>query len=154
MKSIAIMAVFVALLISGCATVPMATKTESDAAKAFLPPEPGMAGLYIYRNSVVGQALKKDVFIDGKCLGETASGVYFYTTVEGDKTHVIATESEFSANSLEMLFEAGKNYFIRQYIKLGLFVGGAGLELIPEERGKKDVAPLGMAFQGQCSGPQ
>jgi hypothetical protein len=43
------------------------------------------------------------------------------------------------------------NYFIRQYIKIGLFVGGAGLELVDEEEGKKDVSKLGMATKGTCS---
>jgi hypothetical protein len=28
--------------------------------------------------------------------------------------------------------EAGKNYFIEQFIKLGVFVGGAGLEQVDE----------------------
>jgi hypothetical protein len=49
------------------------------------------------------------------------------------------------------MFEAGKNYFIRQYIKMGVFVGGAGLEQVPEEQGKKDIAQLEMAKPGKCS---
>jgi len=46
--------------------------------------------------------------------------------------------------------EAGKNYFVRQFIKLGAFVGGADLDLIPEEEGKADVAKLEMAKPGTC----
>lgn len=46
---------------------------------------------------------------------------------------------------------AGKNYFVRQFIKLGAFVGGADLELVPEEQGKADVAKLEMAKPGTCS---
>lgn len=63
----------------------------------------------------------------------------------------MATESEFSPNKLEMFFEAGKNYFIRQYIKLGAFVGGANLELVPEATGKEAVSKLDMAQSGKCS---
>ena len=37
------------------------------------------------------------------------------------------------------------NYFINQYIKMGVFVGGAGLELVNEEEGKKAVASLDLA---------
>ena len=77
--------------------------------------------------------------------------MFFYTEVEGGKKHKVDTESEFSPNSLELMFEAGKKYFIRQFIKLGVFVGGAGLELIPEEQGKKDVAKLELAKSGKCS---
>lgn len=140
-----------ALLMSGCASVDMATKEESTKAKEFNAPSQGNAGVYVYRNSFVGKALKKDVWIDGKCIGESAPDVFFYTEVEGNKTHKVDTESEFSPNTLEMMFVAGKNYFIRQFIKMGVFVGGAGLEEIPEEQGKADIAKLEMAKPGTCS---
>ena len=107
--------------------------------------------MYVYRNSFVGKALKKDIWIDGKCVGESAPDVFFHTEVQGGKTHKIDTESEFSPNTLELIFEAGKNYFIRQYIKMGVFVGGAGLEQVPEEQGKKDIGQLEMAEPGKCS---
>jgi len=99
----------------------------------------------------VGKALKKDVWVDNKCLGETAPDVFFYTEVKGNQTHAIATESEFSPNPLSLLMEAGKNYFIRQYIKIGAFVGGAGLEVIPEDQGKLAVSKLDLATPGTCS---
>lgn len=140
-----------ALFISGCASVDMASKEESAIAKEFNAPSQGNSGVYIYRNSFIGKALKKDIWIDGKCIGESAPDVFFYTEVEGNKIHKIDTESEFSPNTLEMMFIAGKNYFIRQFIKLGVFVGGAGLEEIPEEQGKVDIAELEMARPGACS---
>lgn len=139
-----------AMLLTGCASVNMASKEESDKVKQFSAPGPGNSGLYVYRNSVVGQALKKDLWVDGKCLGESASNVFFYTQVEGGKKHKIETESEFSPNAMELFFDAGKNYFVRQYIKLGAFVGGADLEQIPDEQGKVDVAKLGLAQSGNC----
>jgi hypothetical protein len=139
-----------ALLMTGCASVNMASKEESDKAKAFQAPSAGNAGLYVYRNSFVGKALKKDIWVDGKCLGESASDVFFYTQVEGGKTHKIETESEFSPNALELFMDAGKSYFVRQFIKLGAFVGGADLELMPQEQGQGDVAKLAMAQPGTC----
>ena len=142
------------LLASGCASVDMASKAESVKAKEFNSPSQGNAGVYIYRDSFVGKALKKNVWINGKCVGESAPDVFFYTEVEGGKTHKIDTESEFSPNTLELMFEAGKNYFIRQFIKMGVFVGGAGLEQIPEEQGKIAVSKLEMAQPGKCSTAQ
>lgn len=140
-----------ALVMTGCASVNMASKEESDKAKQFAAPGAGNSGLYVYRDSFVGKALKKDIWVNGKCLGESASDVFFYTQVEGGKKHKIETESEFSPNALEVFTEAGKNYFIRQFIKFGAFVGGADLEQIPEEQGKAAVAKLGMAQAGTCS---
>ena len=151
MKIAPVIAVAVTLLVSGCASVDLASKAESARAKEFNPPSQGNAGVYVYRDSFVGKALKKDVWIDGKCIGETAPDVFFYTEVEGGKKHKVDTESEFSPNTLELMFEAGKNYFIRQFIKMGVFVGGAGLEQIPEEQGKTAVSKLEMANPGKCS---
>ncbi len=151
MKIISVITLSATLLLSGCASVEMASKTESSKAKEFGSPAQGNAGVYVYRDSFVGKALKKDVWIDGKCIGETAPDVFFYTEVEGGKKHKVDTESEFSPNTLEVMFETGKNYFIRQFIKMGVFVGGAGLEQISEEQGKADVAKLEMAKPGKCS---
>lgn len=148
-QSITILALS-ALALTGCASVNMASTEKSDQAKLFSAPSAGNSGLYVYRNSFVGKALKKDVLVDGNCLGESAADVFFYTQVEGGKNHKIETESEFSPNALEMYMEAGKNYFVRQFIKLGAFVGGADLEKIPEEQGKADVVKLGLAQPGTC----
>ena len=152
MKIVSVFALAAALITSGCASVDMASKAESEKAKEFNPPSQGNAGVYIYRDSFVGQALKKDVWIDGNCIGESAPNVFFYTELEGGKKHKVDTESEFSPNTFELMFESGKNYFIRQFIKIGVFVGGAGLEQISEEQGKIDVAKLEMAKSGKCSG--
>jgi hypothetical protein len=154
MKIFSVAMLAAVLLVSGCASVDMGSKAESDKAKEFNPPSNGNAGVYIYRDSFVGKALKKDVWIDGKCVGESAPDVFFRTEVEGGKRYKIETESEFSPNALEVIFEAGKNYFIRQFIKMGVFVGGADLELVPEEQGKNDVAKLEMAKPGRCSKPR
>jgi len=149
MKKVLLVTIFSAF--AGCASVPMESKELSDQAKQFNPPSAGNAGLYIYRNSAMGQALKKDIWVDGKCIGETASKVFFYEELPGDQKHTISTESEFSPNNLTLLLERGKNYFVKQYIKFGVFVGGANVELVDPEEGKKEVSKLGMAKKGTCS---
>jgi hypothetical protein len=138
-------------LLAGCASVPMETESVSVKAKSFNPPTEGNAGLYLYRSSGPGTALKKDIWVDDKCIGESAPNVFFYEEVKGNEEHKISTESEFSPNDLLLKTESGNNYFIKQYIKFGVFVGGANLELIEEEEGKKDVSKLEMAKKGTCS---
>lgn len=139
------------LLFSGCASVPTARVSDSSLAKSFPVPPEGEAGIYVYRNSFAGKALKKDVWIDGKCVGQTADKVFFYAPVEGNKEHKLSTESEFSPNDLALYVEAGKNYFVRQIIKMGVFVGGAKLESVPEAEAKQEVTKLEMAASGECS---
>jgi len=126
------------LFASGCASVPMASAEQDASLKKFVEPTSDKAGLYIYRNSLVGQALKKNVYVDGEFLGETANKVYFYQEVAPGE-HEISTESEFSDNAIKFRAEGGTNYFARQYIKMGVFVGGAGVEMVSEEEGKKNV---------------
>lgn len=151
MKKVIIASVMAALFLSGCASVPMETEEQSDAAKKFSSPSSENAGLYIYRSGSFGGALKKDVWVNGKCVGETAPNIFFYKEVQGNKEHKVSTESEFSPNDLLVNTEGGKNYFIQQYIKMGAFVGGAGLKLVDEENGKNAVQQLKMAKKGTCS---
>ena len=147
----ALMVMSLAGVLTGCASVKMESAETTAKAQEFAAPAQGQAGLYVYRDSFIGKALKKDIFVDGKCLGESAPNVFFYTQVQGNKEHTLETESEFSNNSLKMLFESGKNYFVRQYIKMGVFVGGAGLEQVDESKGKDAVRELKMATPGTCS---
>lgn len=140
-----------ALLFSGCASVPMADKALSNQAKQFNPPPQGEAGLYIYRNSNFGAALKENIWVDGHCVGESARKVFFYTTVPGNKEHTISTESEFSPNSIKLFTKSGLNYFIRQAIKLGVFVGGSKLEVVDSSDGVAAIQDLALAKGGTCS---
>ena len=139
------------LLATGCTSVPMESKERSELAKQYNSPSEGKAGLYVYRSGSFGGALKKDVWLNGKCVGETAPNMFFYEEIEGNTEHKVSTESEFSPNDLLVKTESGKNYFVSQYIKMGVFVGGAGVELVDEEKGKKQVSKLDMAIKGKCS---
>lgn len=139
------------LLFAGCASVPMANKSLSVSAKQFNPPAQEKSGIYIFRDSILGAALKKDLWVDGKCLGESASRVFFFTEVDGEKEHTIATESEFSPNTVTLFTKGGVNYYIRQYIKIGAFVGGANLEVVDPDVGQEAIKNLEMAEAGTCS---
>ncbi|MDP5130551.1 MAG: DUF2846 domain-containing protein, partial [Paraglaciecola sp.] len=81
----------IAALATGCATVPMEQGESSKLAKQFTPPSEGKSGLYVYRKGSLGGALKKDVWINGECIGETAPDIFFYEEVDADREHQIAT---------------------------------------------------------------
>ena len=154
MKTISALLLAATLVVSGCATVEMAPSNSSSQSKEFNAPSQGKAGIYIYRDSFMGKMLKKDIWINGKCLGESGPDVFFYTEVEGGRTHKIETESEFSPNAMTLTAEPGQKYFIRQYTKVGLLVEGANLERVSEARGKAAIAKLNMAKTGTCSRPR
>lgn len=150
-------AIWIAILSLGlgaCATVPTVSDESVAQLKQVPSPKEGMAGLYVYRsNSTFGAALKKDIWVDGDCLGESARGVFFYKEVEGNKEHTLATESEFSPNLLVVDTSAGKNYFVQQSIKMGAFVGGSNLKVVDEQTGREAIQKLSLAQPGQCSKP-
>ena len=143
-KTFALLLLISSAYLSGCATVPMASPEEDQARKSFPIPPRGTSGLYIYRNSNFGGALKKSIYLDGKLIGESAPMTYFYKQINAGK-HTLSTESEFSNNDLMLQAQSGKNYFVRQYIKMGVFVGGAGLELMSEKEGKEGVLECNLA---------
>ncbi|PTS86762.1 hypothetical protein DBR00_01575 [Pseudomonas sp. HMWF032] len=137
-------AVLAMALLSGCASVPMESAEQNQALKAFPAPAQDKAGLYIFRDSMLGSGLKKTVKINDQVIGETAINTYFYREI-APGTHVLSTESEFGDNTLTLNAVAGKTYYIRQYIKMGLFVGGANLEQVSEAEGRKGVAETDLA---------
>lgn len=136
----------------GCASVPKANQAQSQQMKTLSALAPEKAGIYVYRdNSMKGAVLKKDVWINGECLGETSRGIFFYKEVDGGKDYIISTESEFSPNHLSLPVEAGKFYYIQQKIKMGAFVGGAKLETVDETKAKDILSKIDMGIIGKCS---
>ena len=59
-------------LLSGCASVPMASLEQDTQAKDFSP-IPNKAALYIYRNEMFGAAIPMSVSVNGRVLGQTAA---------------------------------------------------------------------------------
>jgi len=143
-KILIFLTVVVSAYLTGCASVPMAPVEADKARKEFTSPSQDAAGLYIYRNSTFGGALKKKVYIDGEMIGETAPKTYFYKDIQPGK-HELSTESEFGDNMLAIDAKGGENYYVLQYIKMGVFVGGANLKLVSEEEGKKGVLECKLA---------
>jgi hypothetical protein len=143
-KVLILLTLFLTVYLTGCATVPMAPTADDQLRKQFSAPREGKAGVYIYRNSHLGSALTKVIYIDGQIVGATAPMTYFYKEVSPGQ-HTLSTQSEFGSNDLILMADPGINYYVRQYIKIGVFVGGANLELVQEEEGEKGVSECKLA---------
>lgn len=132
------------LLFVGCASVIEAPKDEDQKAKQFKEPTDGTANIYIYRNLFLGNALKKSIYLDGKRLGETNYCSFFVKNTNAG-THVLSTESEFSENHLVVELKPNSNNFYEQYIKMGVFAGGADLKNVPFNVARSKIleCPLG-----------
>lgn len=141
-----IMLLFLVMLtnVFGCASVPMAPTADDQLRKQFSAPSEGKSGLYIFRDSIFGSALTKMLYIDDQIIGATASKTYFYKEIAPGQ-HKISTQSEFGMNEMTMYTNPGTNYFVRQYIKMGVFSGGSNLEQVSEEDGKRAVLECELA---------
>ena len=148
-----IVATVLTACLSGCASV--STMDQAAAVEAINgnPPE-GQARIYVYRDDVLGAALYKDIYIDGKCLGESAPNTFFYADVEGDKDHFVSTESEFSPNHLFIHTKANEKYYIQQFLKMGVFVGGAALTQVDKATAMRAMQECKLAVPGTCSSAQ
>lgn len=132
---------------TGCVSVPMASIEDDMVRKNFTAPSEDVAGLYIYRRPHSSRQdifLKKAVYIDGDLIGDTLPNTYFYREIKPG-AHEISTESEFGNNDLTLFAESGKNYYVRQYVKMGLLSAGAGIEQVQEGEGKSNVLKCKLA---------
>jgi len=142
--------IFGSFLLVGCATTQMESMELSNIAKEITPPSEGKAGIYIFRVSGPGEALKKDIWVDGESIGESAPDVFFYEEVAGGEQHKVSTEmdSESSPNYLLINAENGKNYFIQQYVSSGVLANDrANLRLVDNEKGGNYVSKIKSAKQ-------
>ena len=144
-KSVLLMGALVAL-VSGCASVAMAPQQADASAKTFAVSKE-TANVYIYRNEVMGAALKFEVAVDGKLLGKTASKTYFLVSLAPGK-HTIVSQQD-PENKLDITVEAGKNYFVWQEVKMGMWSGGSKLNLVDEAKGKAGVAESSLIAAAQ-----
>lgn len=130
-------ALLLTALLSGCASVPMASVERDSAAKSFAT-KPDKANIYVYRNESMGAAIKMPVALNGKLVGDTAAKTYMLLEVPpGNHTLVSKTETD---SILSLTAAPGKNYFIWQEVKMGMFAARSSLQLVDEEVGKAGVA--------------
>ena len=118
------------LLLGGCAFVPLQDAERTRAAKEFPDPPPGKSNLYLYRDDVVGAAVKRKLYVDGQYIGETGFNTFFFRTLDPGR-HAVQTQSEFEVRKLDLLAEPGQVHYIRQGIVPGIFT--AGTVLVPQD---------------------
>jgi hypothetical protein len=135
---------FGAWLFSGCATVPMASKEADATAKKFKEPTEGSAGVYIYRNEVMGAAIRMNLFVDDKLIGPTTAKTYHYVEIApGNHTFKGSSEND-SIIDVEAI--ANKLYYIWQEVKMGFMYARNKIQLVDEITGQNGVMESELAI--------
>ncbi|MDR0747190.1 MAG: DUF2846 domain-containing protein [Helicobacteraceae bacterium] len=133
-----------AWLLSGCASVPMASAQADLTAKEFKAPTNGKAGVYIYRNESFGGGIKMDVFVDEWLIGSTAQQTYHYVEVTPG-LHTFRGKAE-NNSLLSLDAAANKLYYIWQEVKMGFVVARNKLQLVDEQKGQAGVGESQLAL--------
>jgi len=122
--------------ICSCATVPIAGGDKDLQAKTFQV-KPDRANIYIYRSEIFGAAIRMGVEIDGIWLGDTGPRTYFLLDVKPGR-HTIVSKAE-NTSQIEILAEAGKNYYVWQEVKMGVMIARSRLQSMDEAAGRSGI---------------
>ena len=141
MKKIILLSVILSSLV-GCASVPMGDAKQDAALKTFKAPA-DKAGVYIYRNESMGGAVKMDVAVDGKPIGQTAAKTYLYKELTPGK-HTVTSSAE-NTDSVDIDAKPGTLSYIWQEVKMGVLYARTQLHLVSEAEGKKGVLESSLA---------
>lgn len=125
-----------ALIMTGCASVPLADSSQDAELKSFNA-NADKAGVYIYRNETFGAAITMDVAVNGDPLGQTAAKTYLYAELPEGK-HTISSEAE-NTSELELDVVKGHLYYVWQEVKMGIMSARSKLQLVDEETGQEGV---------------
>lgn len=135
-KIISALCLSASLVLSGCATAPMAPADLDQKAKSFVPPK-DKASLYIYRNENFGAAISMNVSVNGRMVGQTAARTYFQFDLAPGK-YSIDSHTE-NVSNVTLTLDSGKNYFVWQEVKMGVWTARSLLQQVDEAKGKQAV---------------
>ncbi|HEX9242422.1 MAG TPA: DUF2846 domain-containing protein [Anaeromyxobacter sp.] len=135
--------VVLTLLASACASVPQATP-EADRFAKELRTTPGKTNLYVFRDESFGGAVKMSVVLDGRMLGDTAAKTFLLASVDPG-SHALVSKTENDAR-LEFVAEAGKNVYVWQEVKMGLWAARSELQLVDEANARARIEQCSLAL--------
>ena len=140
-KYLAVTMIVAAIGMTGCASVPMAARSDDAAAKQFAPVA-DKGTVYIYRDEIMGAAIKMPLLVDGVSIGDTGPKTYLEVALPPG-THSVTSKTEKDV-TISLDVQAGKTYFIWQEVKMGMWAARSQLHIVDEAKGKKGVLDCSM----------
>lgn len=111
-------------LLASCASGPKFTEFQPE----IIARSPEMGRVFFYRPSALGAALRPNVILNDKKVGEAvAKGFFFVDLPPGDYTAVTSTEVK---RKVSFRLESGQTRFVRFSTSFGFFVGHVYGELV------------------------
>jgi hypothetical protein len=146
MRALNATAVLVLILLTGCAAVPMASMEADTSAKQFQPKK-GQANIYLYRNETFGAAVAMTVSLNGKVMGKTGAQTYFLWEVPPGRYEIVSHTENTARIAINA--QEGRNHYVWQEVKMGLWQPRSQLHEMKEEEGKKAVLECKRTIEGE-----
>jgi hypothetical protein len=127
-----------ALLLPACASVPMAGADADARGKAFTPPPPDKAALYVYREGIFGAAVLLAVTVGPRALGSLAPDTWFRIDLDPGRYDVRCSGGENSESVIVQL-ASGETRFVEAAVRLGMFAPRCGIFEVSPEKGRTAV---------------
>jgi hypothetical protein len=136
-----LLAVSVAIIFTGCASVPSADHFKKIEGVPDAKPEPGQSVVYFYREKkFVGSAITYYIYDSDKKIGGLKTGTYFYYVASlGEHTFCAETETKV-CKTLQL--QVNTVYYIRGDVDLGFWVGRPNLTIVSNLEGKATIPNL------------
>ena len=130
--------------LKACGTVEVNYEAKTDKTDRPLPEQPAdKALIYVVRTAIIGYKIHSKLAADGKWMGVNRGGTHFYFTLEPGE-HFFCSESE-NQDYISLKVEAGKTYYLKQQVEMGMFKARTNLIVLNEEEGKKAVAKTNLS---------
>lgn len=130
--------VALALILPACASVPMASADADVQGKSFVPPPPGKAALYVYRESVFGAAKLLAVSAGQRALGSLAADTWFRVDLDPGRYDMRCSGGENSESTIVQL-ATGETRFVEAAVRMGMFAHRCGIFEVPPDKGRAAI---------------
>ncbi len=130
-----VFALLMVALLTACASGPKMAEISSS----IKPVKADEGRVYFYRSgSMMGAAIQPNILLNGKVVGESKPGGFFFvTTAPGPMEVSTSTEVE---KKLTFTLEAGQTRYVRTKIGFGVMVGRVYPELVDPAEATKELA--------------
>ncbi|HEX9959422.1 MAG TPA: DUF2846 domain-containing protein [Pyrinomonadaceae bacterium] len=132
------------LRLKACGTEKVNYDAKTDKTDRPAPEQPAdKALIYVVRTAMLGYKIHSKLAVDGKWMGVNRGNTHFYFTLDAGE-HFFCSESE-NQDYLALKVEAGKTYYLKQQVEMGMFKARTNLTVLNEEEGKKAVAKTNLS---------
>lgn len=93
---------------------------------------------FMRKSSMLGAAVQPDIYLDGKAVGQSKPGGFFYVDAKAGAHEASATTE--AKRGISFSLDPGETKYIRSFPTFGVFVGRVNFELLNAAEGEKELA--------------